>query len=243
MDPLTEALIAGLKTAAAATDPMPLVRSGKQPGIFPGKTGSTADAAQKALADGLLQAVGRDPRGKSDLVEITPRGIQFLYQHESPRKVLVEVLAALEAHRQRLPRWHEELAAQVQALTARFQQLLDRQAALFEQLTRRAEEALRRIDARAPAGMLLPWQLDALNYLDARAAVGKAGSCPLAELFQALRGSQADLLLPQFHEGVIALRDHGAIDLEPLDRPLSELAEPEFALVEGAAVYHAVRRR
>ena len=38
------------------------------------------------------------------------------------------------------------------------------------------------------------------------------------------------------------LRDRGAVAFVPHAGPLTELAEPEYALVEGHAIAHAVRR-
>src|SRR5260221_53743 len=89
---------------------------------------------------------------------------------------------------------------------------------------------------------LEPWQLDVLDYLDRRRVAARPGDCLLPELFQAMREQHADLTMSAFHEGLGRLRDRGAIVLVPFDGHLSELSEPEYALLEGAAVFYGVKR-
>jgi hypothetical protein len=91
--------------------------------------------------------------------------------------------------------------------------------------------------------LLAPWQLDALDYLDRRQVASKPGECTLPELFKAVHSQQPELSIAAFHSGLTEMRDRGAIELLPFEGHLSELAEPEFALLEGAAVFYAVKRR
>jgi hypothetical protein len=244
MDKLTTLLVNALKEAMTRPEEQLLYKTGKLPGLFPSRTGDSAAAAQQALRDGLLEVVRTDIKGKAEAswVRLTTRGVQFVYQHELPKAVLEELAGVLRLNRENLPRWLEEIRAQLQALTNRFTELLERQGRYLEQLTQRTEEALRRLLAGTGPESLAPWQLDVLDYLDRRQVTAGTVDCPLPELFGFLRDKQPDLALPAFHEGLGQLRDRGAVVLVPYSGHLSELAEPEFALLEGAAVYYAIRR-
>jgi hypothetical protein len=244
MDKTTQALVDALKEAMAHLDAQPLYKSGKQPGLFPGRGGVFAEAAQVALRDGLLEIVRSEAKGKgdTDFARITPRGVQFVYEQESPKAVLEELATLLRPGRDGLPHWAEELRAQLQAAINRFGELLDRQGRQLEQLNRRAEAALRRLAAGAGPGPLEPWLLDALDYLDRRKVTAPPGDCPLPELFRFLRERHAALSVAAFHDGLRRLGDRGAVALIPYPRHLSQLDEPEFALLDGASVYYAARR-
>ena len=244
MDKIADLLIQALKEAMSRQDEVPLYKIGKQPGLFPARAGEAGEAAQMALRDGLLETVRSEIRGKSetDWVRITPRGVQYVYQHESPKAVLEEVVNLLRPNREGVPRWTEEVRAQILASTNRFAELIERQGRYLDQLAQRAEEALRRLTAGAAGSPLAPWQLDALDYLDRRKVAAKPGDCLLPEIFHALRGQHPELTMSAFHEGLSQLRDRGAIVLLPYSGHLSELNEPEYALLEGAAVFYGLKR-
>ena len=57
MDKVTEALIDALKQCLADPAEQRLFKSGKLDGLFAGRTGANAEAASRALADGLLEVV------------------------------------------------------------------------------------------------------------------------------------------------------------------------------------------
>lgn len=244
MDAKTTALVTALKEAMTRPEEQPLYKAGKSPGLFPARTGPSGEAATQALQDGLLEVTRTESKGKTatEWVRITPRGVQFVYQHESPRAVLEELVQLLRTSPDGVPRWAEELRAQLQGLINRYHDVLDRQQQLLTHLRQRAEEALRRLEAPSGGPLLGPWQLDALAYLDRRKAAAGAAECLLPELFSALRSQHASLDLSGFHTGLAELRDRGAIVLLPFDGHLSDLKEPEFALLEGAAVFYGVRR-
>lgn len=244
MDKLIEHLIQALKEAMARQDEVPLYKIGKQPGLFASRTAEAGEAAQRALRDGLLETVRTEIKGNTEMdwVRITPRGVQYVYQHESPKAVLEELVSLLRPNREGVPRWTEEVRTQMIAITNRFAELIERQGRYLDQLAQRAEEALRRLTAGAVGSPLAPWQLDALDYLDRRKVAAKPGDCLLPELFAALRGQHPELTMAAFHEGLSQLRDRGALALLPFSGHLSELNEPEYALLEGAAVFYAVKR-
>jgi len=244
MDARTAALVAALKEAMTRPEEQPLVKVGKLPGLFASRSGAVGEAAHQALRDGLLEVVRTETKGKAttEWVRITPRGVQFVYQHESPRAVLEELLHLLRHDSQAAPHWAQELRAQLQGLINRYNDLLDRQLAVLAHLQHRVEEALRRIEAPASEPPMGPWQLDALAYLDQRKAAGGTSPCQLPELFNALRTRHSTLDLAAFHSGLAELRERGALVLLPFEGHLSDLAEPEFALLEGPAVYYGVER-
>jgi hypothetical protein len=231
-------LLDALKTAGSGGEPVPLFKSGKQPGLF---TKEHAPAAEQALAEGLLEVVRTESKGKTETqwVRLTPRGEQYINQHESPRSVLEDLLAVLRTNEAGVPRWQEEGRAQLLALTRRFEELFAKQADQFAALVRRAEEALKRLTA-GPAvnGTLSGWQLDLITFLDAR----RADAATLAMAFHHLRASHSGLTLPAFHDGLLHLRDCGTIELLVFEGNAGELMEPEYALLDEGRVYHAARR-
>ncbi len=238
----TETLIAALKGALAQSEPQPLHRGPKQPGLFSARTGAAGEAARQALQQGLLEVVRRETRGKAETewVRITPLGVQFVHQHESPRAVLEELVEVLRSNQAGWPRWAAELQSQLHALSHRLDDTLQRQERHLEQLLRRAEAALERVRAANAGTPLQPWQLAGIDYLQQRQTATDS-PCQLSELFGALRNRHAELALGVFHEGLAELRDRRAIELLPFAGHLSDLAEPEYALLEGPVVYSAAR--
>jgi DNA-binding PadR family transcriptional regulator len=240
----TELLVQALKSALGQTEPLPLYKVGKQSGLF-GKSAEEQAVAELALAHGLLVVARSEEKGKTTTVyvELTPRGVHFLQQHDSPKVVLQELLQTLEITTTGLPRWAGELKAQLQALSHRLETFLEQQEQALHRLHLRVEEALRRVGAPAARSPTLePWQLDALDYLDRCHATGVHRECSFSELFAALRQNHPDLELARMHAGLLHLRDRGAIKLVARPGPVAELPEPEYALLEGAQIFVAAVR-
>jgi hypothetical protein len=191
-DKVTEILVEALKQAMAVTDEQRLYRSGKLAGLFPSRTGASADAAGRALREQFLEVVRVETKGKTAIewVRITPQGLNFVYDQESPVRVLEEVADLLHTTREGLPLWmtqmQQEWRTAGERLAAEVRQLAQR----LDALTRRVEEALRRTDvhrverANGTDGGV-PWAPAALAYLDRRKETGAAGRCTLPELFAA----------------------------------------------------------
>jgi hypothetical protein len=225
-----------------------LYRAGKLAGLFRGRAGSNARAAAQALRDGLLEVVRTEVRGKSavEWVRLTPRGVDFLHEHESPVRALQELRSALRSNRQAVPAWLEEMGNGLRGLEERLRADARTWLRRLEALERRVEEALRRLEAAAPllppdVAEAHPWALDALNYLDRRRSGGAPGGCPLPELFAAVVRQHPGLSVSAFHEGLRRLHERRALHLEP-DASPAGLPQPEFALLErGAVLYHASR--
>jgi hypothetical protein len=248
-DKVEDILIAALKQALAEPGEQRLFRSGKLAGLFPGRTGASADAAALAVRDGLLEIVRTETKGKTsiDWAKPTPRGVAFLHERESPVRVLRDLLDVLRANREGVPSWLAAIRQDLHGLGDRLAEQTQRWSGRLEALAQRVEEALRCVNASAPQlsnGMAanLPWGLDALTYLFRRQAGGAPADCPLPELFHAVNLQHPGLTVKEFHDGLRRLHDRGALRLQAFTGPAGELPEPEFALVDGASVYYYVAR-
>jgi hypothetical protein len=242
---LTELLLDALKAALTAPGEHRLFRSGKLAGLFPSRAGASSQAALHALKAGLLETVRTETRGKlvSEWVKSTPKAVAFVNDHDSPASVLKELKALLDATRAGIPLWMVDAKAEVAALSARFQGQAAAVLTRLDDLAARVEAALRRAEANAPGiaepvGKVVPWAIDALEYLDRRVRAGSVGECPLPELFHAIRVRFPELTLSQFQDGLQRLHDTRAVRLSPA----SEMAEPEYAVVVEGRLMYGVRR-
>jgi hypothetical protein len=246
-DRITEALVEALRQALTCAGEQRLVRAGKLEGLFPGRTGAGATAAQQALRDGLLEVVRTETKGKTviEWVRLTPRGVEYLHEHESPVSALQDIRAALRVNQQAVPLWLADMRASMQALDERLAADAQKWLERLDGLARRVDETLRRLDEAiplVPPDVLRdhPWTLDALNYLDRRGNLG-AGRCPLPELFTALTRQHPHLTVTVFHEGLRRLQERRAVTLHQAD-DLGSLSQPEYALLDGSRVlYYASR--
>jgi hypothetical protein len=251
-DKVTEALIEALKQARAEPAEQRLYKSGKLPGLFSTRGGPSAQAADLAVRDGLLEVVRTETKGKvvTEWVRLTPRGVDYLHSRESPTAVLQELRALLQTSREGVPVWLADLQRELATLSERLTADTQRMLHHLDTLSQRVEEALRRADATGPLlpnGLAesVPWAIDALTYLDRRrdwATGGVPGHCPLPELFAALCRERPDLSVTSFHDGLRRLYDRRAVHLLPFTGPPSELPEPEYALLDGATVLYYVTR-
>jgi hypothetical protein len=245
-DKVTDALVEALRQALAARTEQRLFKSGKLDGLFPGRSGANAEAATRALRDGLLEGTRTETRGKANIewVRLTPRGVDFLHDHESPARALEELRTALRAVRESVPAWQADLRHDLDALTARLtedsQQLIEK----VEALTRRVEAVLKRMEDERPElsdglAALVPWGRDALGYLQRRRATGGSDDCSLPELFKAVTAQHAELSIASFHEGLRRLQEEKVLKLVPFEPSSSTLPQPEFALLDrGLLFYH-----
>jgi len=248
-DKVTETLVAALKQALAEPAEQRLFKSGKLAGLFPGRSGVNAEAATRALRDGLLEVVRTESRGKVVLewVRPTPRAVHFVHDHESPVRALEDLRTALQTTREAVPVWLAEMRRDLQALATQLTEEAQRWTHRLDALSLRVEEALRRAEAgESPAANgsvpAISWASEALGYLDRRRDGGATGHCPLPELFAALRQQHADLSVKAFHDGLRRLHDRRALRLLPFTGQPSALPEPEYALPDGGAVlYYAAR--
>jgi len=249
-----QSLVDALRLALSEPGEQRLYRSGKLTGLFPSRHGAHGQAAAQALRDGLLEVVRTETKGKTviDWVRLTPRGVDFLHDRESPLVALQELRATLRLNQQAVPVWLAEVRGALQAMDERLAADACKWLERLDALTRRVDETLRRLEQAAPLlppeiAESHPWAIDALNYLDRRrlaegaSANGDAIDCPLPELFAALVRQHPDLSLSVFHEGLRRLHERRLLHLRPA-ASLAELPQPEYALLEGAAVFYHVAR-
>lgn len=241
-DRVTDVLNAALKEALVdPTAEHRLYKSGKLDGLFPGRGGVGGEAAARALAEGLLEPVRTETKGKTTIewVRLTPRGVEYVGECESPAAALHGLRDALRANQQAVPIWLADMRATLRALDERLATDAQKWQQRLDALTRRVEETLRRLDGAAPppeVSRSYPWAADALKYLDRRRDSGMSGHCPLPELFGALARLHGGLSVGVFHEGLRRLRERRAVRLVPANG--AELTQPEFALLDGGAVFY-----
>lgn len=241
----TELLLDALKVALATPGEHRLFRAGKLQGLFPARTGVAAEAALQAIRDGLLETVRTEAKGKlvTEWVRAAPRAVEFVHENDSTRSILRELKDVLQATRTGVPMWMAEAKAELVALSASFEARAATMLSRLDDLARRCEAALRRAETTGPAvaepvARVVPWAMEALEYLDKRSETGATGACPLPELFHALRVRFPNLTLPAFHDGTKRLHDVRALQLTSTD----EMTEPEYAVVvEGRLMYAASR--
>jgi hypothetical protein len=247
-DRVTELLVETLAQAVALPGEHRLFRSGKLDGLFPGRTGVSAEAASRAIREGLLQRVRLETKGKTEIewVAVTPAGIEFLHQQQSPVEALRALRAVLRANQESIPIWQEDMRSTLRQLEARLTADADAVRQRLAGLERQVGEALQRLEAASPMVppeilQSAPWAIDALNYLDRRRNAGAAHDCTLPELFSAVVANRPELGLAAFHEGLRQLHRRRALRLRPAEKS-EAITQPEFALLEEACVcYYAVR--
>ena len=238
-------LLDALKAALHAAGEHRLFQAGKLPGLFPSRAGVAAEAALQARRDGLLETVRTEAKGKliTEWVCATPKAVGFVHEHDSPRSILRELKGVLHASRTGVPAFMADARAELAALAANFEQRAAAILAHLDDLAKRCEAALRRAETSGPVvtesvGRVVPWAVEALEYLDRRSESGAAGACPLPELFDALRVRFPALELPAFHDGVRRLHDVRAVRLAPT----GAMPEPEYAVVVDGKLMYAVGR-
>jgi DNA-binding PadR family transcriptional regulator len=248
-DRTTEALLGALKTALAEPGEQRLFRSGKLAGLFTSKSGAPGAAALQAVRDGLLETARTEIKGKLaiDWVRLTPKGVEFLHQHESPIAVLRELQSALRASRSAVPAWLAGMQQQFDAFTQQMHQEMQQTLKRLESLADRVEEALRRsgsIGPELPAGVTetVPWAGEVMTYLEQRQGAGAPGDCPLPELFTAIRQRHAELSIVDFQDGLRRMYDHKAIRLLPVKTDNGASPEPEYVMCDGPDLLYYVSR-
>jgi len=248
MDQATRIVFDALKTGVAERQEQRLYRSGKLPGLFASRTGPSAEAALRAVRDGLLEVVRTETKGKTvtEWVRVTPKGIEFLHERESPVRAMEELRTALRATQEGVPVWMAEIREKLQTLGQRLAEEVQAIAHRLDALSQSVSEALHRANAAVPAvpadlAALVPWGPDALAFLDQRKSAGVVNHCSLPELFTALRTKHAELEVKDYHAGLRTLHERGVLRLLPSESP-DGLPEPEYALPSGAEVYYYVTR-
>src|SRR5262249_36544904 len=100
-----EHLLGALKRALAEPGDQRLYRGGKLAGLFASRHGPAGDAAATAIREGLFEVVRTETKGKftTEWVRLTPKGVDYLHDHESPLAVLRELRTALNTTQAGVP--------------------------------------------------------------------------------------------------------------------------------------------
>jgi hypothetical protein len=247
-DRYTETLLDALKQALAGGEHR-LFRAGKLPGLFPGRTGVSAEAATAAVRDGLLEVARTETKNKTviEWVRLAPRGVDFLHDHESPVRALHELRDTLRTAKAGVPEWVAQMRQALAQLGDRLKEDSHRFQLKLEALSTRVDEALRRLEARGPElptnlVTAAPWAADALAYLDRRRGTGASGECALPELYAALAEKHGDLSLIDFQDGLRRLQRERVLHLKPFTGAPADLPQPEYAIFDhGTLLYYAAR--
>lgn len=248
-DKVTESLLEALRQALAESGEQPITKAGNRQGLFAGKTGAHAEAAARAKREGLLEIIRTETKGKAvvEWARITPAGVNFLHDHDSPLRALTDLQELLQTNQQALPIWLAGMQNSLLQLSTRLSQDTQSWTQQLEALSSRVSEALHRAGTAGSSltnGMtsVVPWAPDALAYLDRRKTPADAGPCPLPELFAALKQLHVDLSLTTFHSGLRRLQDGRVVRLLPWTEGAPQLSEPEYALLDGSALLYFVAR-
>jgi hypothetical protein len=240
-----ELLLDALKSAVGEARDHRLFASGKFTGLFPNRSTACAEAAHEANQLGLFETVRTESKGKQiiEWVRITPKGIAYLHDHDSPKAVLQDLKATLGATAAGIPGWMHDTREQLDELKIEFEARAGEMLTQLAELTSRVEAALRRVDAATPRlpsilQTVVPWGVTALEYLDSRREVLVTGDCSLRELFVALRPKFPEMTVPEFHAGLRRLHDNRSVQL---GRAVSD-GDPEYAILIGSELCDSVAR-
>lgn len=247
-DRVRDALLDALARALATPGEHRLYKAGKLDGLFPQRGGAAGDAAARAVSLGLLERTRVEIRGRTEIdwVRITPRGVEYLHDNESPVRALHELRAALRANQDAVPVWLGEMRAALGRLESQLADDAGRWLERLGALERRVGDTLRRLEAASPlvpdeVGQAHPWAIDALNYLDRRRTGGAPDDCALPELFAAVAEHHPRLSIATFHEGLRQMHRRKALVLREAVAP-EKMAQPEYALFDEARVYYLAAR-
>src|SRR5262249_29883262 len=102
-DKSTQLIVEALTRAAAEPLGMSLHGHAKKPGLF-AATGTSKLAAQRCIDEGFLRVLQRQSVGRSiqEICTVTEKGITYLLDHTSPKRVLSEIAHTLEAYQKQV---------------------------------------------------------------------------------------------------------------------------------------------
>src|SRR5262245_54101285 len=245
-DKSTRLNLDALTRAAAEPSGLTLYANKAEPGLFPNTT-IAKSAAERAKAEGLIQIVHTEPKGRvvREVCAITDRGMQFLTRQASPRQVLEDLVRILEDR--------ETSVAELTASAAQMSAALVAVRAVIDQVLPRLTEhhttngiAMNGVLSPArPAGSTAIETLigDVKSQLAGwHEATGSSQDCPLPDLYHKLEANEA-VSIGQFHDALRQLHGEHQIYLHPWTGPLYAIPEPAFALMVGheVAYYASIR--
>src|SRR5262245_23659419 len=232
-DRSSQFVLDALSRAVADPAGLPLYAGKSAPGLFPA-TAAARQAAERCKGEELVRVVRTEARGKAvhEVCAITDKGLAYLLSQGDPRRLLEDLVRAVEAREGQLA----DLVAAAHAAHASLDAVKTIAAKILRHLSQSA-------NGTPPADDPPPWESAALDHLTRRQAAGAAEDCPLPELYRAVREGHPNLTVGEFHDGLRRLHDGGRIYLHPWTGPLYDLPEPPYALLAGHEVaYYASLR-
>jgi hypothetical protein len=229
---ILDALSRGLAEPAG----LPLHGSRTAPGLFPGTAGGKL-AARRCLDQKLLRVLHTEPRGKTvvDVCGVTDEGLAHLLSQVSPKRVLEDLVRALEARQGQV----SELLATVRHTQSTFDALKATTEKVLLEIHRQGS-------CPAPQGAppsAAAWTGAVLDHLAGWQQAKPSEDCPLPELYEHARRNNPTLSIGHFHDGLRLLHDRAQIYLHPWTGPLYQIPEPPYALLIGHEIaYYASRR-
>lgn len=219
----------------AVADPggLPLFAAKQAPGLF-AATAAAKLAARQCKDEGLLHVVRVETQGKAthEICAISEKGLAYLLEQSSPRRVVEEFLRALDTRGVEFQ--------QLQETTQRLEASLDGLRAAAERVLAHLQKPL--TNGHAANGSET-WTITALSFLADRQRAGAMEDCPLPELYRKAQESSAALTIGRFHDGLRKLHQQEQIYLHPWTGPLYDVPEPALAILVGHEVaYYASRR-
>jgi hypothetical protein len=236
-DKMTQILVDALERAVAEPDGIPLLATRAAAGLF-SLTPAGKQVAERSKELGYLRVLRTETRAKTiqEICAITERGLTFLLAQTSPRKVLEDLIRALEA-RQAQANELAAMARQIQATLESYRTVTEK---VLQQLVNPNSEAA---FAGSSTNGSETWKAVLLSNLAQWQATRPSGDCPLPELYRQVQQSAPGLTIGRFHDGLRWLHEHGQIYLHPWTGPLYDLPEPAFAMLAGhEVVYYASLR-
>lgn len=215
-----------LRRAAAEPAGLPLHGSKTNPGLFP-NTNPAKLAARRCKDEGFLRVLGTETKGKTprELCGITEKGLVYLLSEVSPKRVLEELVRALQARQKQVA----ELAEQAWQTQARLQAL----GTTAEKVLQGIEQSTAGNGSLQLSNGCDAWLAASLTYLCQWQASKPSEDCPLPELYRQARQSSPRLSIGHFHDGLRQLHEREQIYLHPWSGPLYEIPEPQYALLVG----------
>ena len=233
-DKATQIILEALGKAVAEPGGLPLFGSKKSPGLFT-NSATVRPLAQRCKDEGYLRVLEGAASGKALCCAITEKGLAFLLNELSPRKVLEDLARVLESRQTQVG----ELAAAVQ----QWQSGLDALRATIERIAQRLEKGEAGVLPGPSANGSDIWLADLVGYLAEWRASGKSSDCPLPELYRRALQIDTHLSIGHFHDGLRRLHEQQRIYLHPWTGPMYDLPEPAYALMVGheLAYYGSIR--
>jgi hypothetical protein len=232
-DKSTPLILEALSRAAAEPAGLSLYAGRGARGLF-ASSAAARQAAQRCKAEGLLQLVRTETRGKSvtEVCAITEKGLAYLLAQTSPKQVIEDFLRALDARQEQL--------SSVLDSVRQVQSSLEAIRALAERLAPNATLPVGPLPSANGSGS---WQSEIAGHLSRWHDTGANSDCPLADLYRHALKSAPHLTIGQFHDFLRKLHDEERIYLHPWTGPLCDLPEPSLALLIGheIAYYASIR--